>query len=129
MSIQFEKQQQNQTVANKLVFVQISVTVSIALVLWIFWGTGVALSAMLGGLICSVATWLMARIMFARGNANPGQMLTAFYLGEAAKVLVTVICFVLAFVLLELNAPAFILTYIAMLLLHWLALLKININN
>ena len=68
----------------------------------------------------------MAKIMFYRQGADPGQMLLAFYIGEAAKVLVTVICFLLAFVLIELNALAFILTYISMLVLHWLALLKIK---
>lgn len=71
-----------------------------------------------------MATWLMSRIMFSRENGNPGQMLVAFYIGEATKIVVTVVCFFLAFVLLDLNAPAFILTYIAMLILHWLALLK-----
>ena len=79
---------------------------------------------MLGGTICGLATWLMAVVMFTRQNANPGRMLTAFYLGEAIKVLVTVVCFIMAFVLIDLNAMAFILTYIAMLVLHWLALLK-----
>lgn len=116
----------NQTIADKLACTQFAVTCFIALILWISLGQKAAYSALLGGLICSLATWLMAKIMFYRQGADPGQMLLAFYMGEAAKVLVTVICFILAFVLIELNALAFILTYIAMLVLHWLALLKIK---
>ncbi len=73
-----------------------------------------------------MATWLMARIMFDKRNVSASQMLTAFYLAEAAKVLLTVFCFIAAFVLLDLNAYAFILTYIAMLVLQWLALLTIK---
>ena len=116
----------NQTIADKLACIQFTATVFIALTLWVFLDQKSAYSALLGGLICCLAAWLMARIMFARQEANPGQMLIAFYLGEATKVLVTVVCFVLAFVLVELNAWAFIVTYIVMLILHWLALVKVT---
>lgn len=122
----FEQKQVNQAIADKLACIQLAVTAAIALTLWVFLDPKPAWSALLGGAICSLATWLMSRIMFARGGNNAGQMLMAFYLGEAAKVVFTVVCFLLVFILLDLNAPAFILTYIAMLILHWLALLKIK---
>lgn len=120
----FEQKQVNQAIADKLACIQLAVTAAIALTLWVFLDPKPAWSALLGGAICSLATWLMSRIMFARGGSDAGQMLMAFYLGEAAKVVFTVVCFLLVFILLDLNAPAFILTYIAMLILHWLALLK-----
>jgi F0F1-type ATP synthase assembly protein I len=120
----FEQKQVNQAIADKLACIQLAVTAGIALTLWVFLDPKPAWSALLGGAICSLATWLMSRIMFARGGNDAGQMLMAFYLGEAAKVVFTVVCFLLVFILLDLNAPAFILTYIAMLILHWLALLK-----
>lgn len=122
----FEKKQSNQTIANKLALIQLVVTILIATGFWFFQGDKSAISALTGGVICALATWTMAAIMFARKDANAGQMLTTFYLGEASKVLITVICFILAFVVLEVKALPFILTYIAMLIMHWLALLKIN---
>ncbi|MCG8324841.1 MAG: ATP synthase subunit I [Thiotrichales bacterium] len=105
---------------------QLAVAVVIALVLWVLLDPRSAWSALLGGGIWCLASWFMARIMFAREDASPKQMLLAFYIGEAVKIVMTVVCFVIAFVLLDLNALAFILTYIAMLLVHWLALLKFD---
>jgi ATP synthase protein I len=58
----------------------------------------VALSLFLGGMICVLANFWLALVVFRPGLGAPlGKMLGAFYLGEIGKFIITALLFLLAF--------------------------------
>jgi len=116
----------NQTIAYKIALTQLVVTLFIAITLWLIFDSKTAYSALLGGLICAAGTFLLAKIMFGLREMTPKQMVLAFYVGEASKLVLTIAGFIAAFLLVDLNVAAFILTYITTLTLHWFAFLIPN---
>ena len=109
-----------------LVLAQLLVSLLIAAGAGLLVDVRAAGSALLGGFICVMGTLLLAGIMFGRKNMTPGQMVLAFYLAEVAKIALTVAGFVAAFLLIDLNVAAFILSYITILSFNWLAFLVSN---
>src|SRR5690348_13395185 len=81
--------------ALSVVLGQAAVTVICALVsLWIA-DAQAAVSALLGGGISSVASLAMALVAFGRkGATDPQRVMRAFFAGEAAKVVVVIVLFV-----------------------------------
>ena len=116
----------NQAAAGKIVFAQLFASLVIAVVLWWLFDGKVAYSALLGGGICVAGTLLFAGIMFGRETMTPAQMVLAMYIGEAAKIVLTVAGFIAAFLLVDLNAAVFILAYMTVLTLNWFAFLLLN---
>ena len=114
------------TVAYKIVLAQIVITLLMAVVGLAWLGIKAAYSAALGGSISVIGTLILVLIMFNRRAKEAKQMLLAFYLGEATKLAVTVILFVLAFVFIDLNAGFFIATFIIAVVANWLGLLLVN---
>jgi ATP synthase protein I len=58
----------------------------------------VAIAILSGGMICSLANFWLAIVAFRPALGKPpGQMLAAFYLGEAGKFLITAVLFLIAF--------------------------------
>lgn len=106
-----------------LVLAQLLVSLLIAAGAGLLVDVRAAGSALLGGFICVMGTLLLAGIMFGRKNMTPGQMVLAFYLAEVAKIALTVAGFVAAFLLIDLNVAAFILSYITILSFNWFAFL------
>ncbi len=109
---------------------QLAVTALLA-VLFGFWKDAVdAFSALVGGGIGIAGGLAMVALMFR----EPAQGLSAqdaaqrvvrnAYKGEAAKLGLTVVLFVLVLNFLELSALPLFVTYIATLLVHWVALVK-----
>lgn len=81
-------------------------------------------SALAGGGVCVIASAYMARRMFKVPAQAPAAMVVrAFYIGEVAKIGISVALFALAIIYIDLNIPAFLLTYIAALSTYWFALL------
>lgn len=76
---------------------QLAVTISCVLIA-LYWGQGVALAALLGGMnaLVSSAVFGFIALIFARGRSQRA-VLTAFFLGEAGKFLAVTIGFVLIF--------------------------------
>jgi len=109
-----------------LVFAQLLISLVIAAVAGLLVDVRAAGSALLGGFICAMGTLLLAGIMFGRRDMTPGQMVLAFYLAEAAKIVLTVAGFIAAFLFIDLNVAAFILSYITILSFNWFAFLISN---
>ena len=118
----------------RIIGLQVAVSVAISLACLVFYGVNAALSAFLGGAIGFLGSlayaWKIAGPR-ARGNgdadggrADPRALMRAHLVGEALKLALTVILFVvvLAFYKGVATLPL-LLTFIATLVVYWVALL------
>ena len=111
-------------IAYGTVLAQAVVTVLIALVCYAKWGRNAGLSALAGGGIGTAASLTMALIALRRGARELADIVRAFYVGEAAKIAVMVLLFVLVLVTMKrlLVPGALFGAYVATFLIHWVML-------
>jgi ATP synthase protein I len=84
-----------------------------------------AFSALLGGGISSVASLAMALVAFgSRTATDPYRALRAFFVGEAAKVAVVIVLFVLVLKTMKVVPLAMLGSYIATFFVFWVALFQ-----
>ncbi|MGP8034605.1 MAG: ATP synthase subunit I [Steroidobacteraceae bacterium] len=102
---------------------QAGVTVIAALVAWSVAGAGAALSALLGGGIATVGSLAMAGLVFAGAVANAQRIVAAFYVGEALKLAVVVVLFVVVLRTVKVVPLAMLAGFAATYLVYWIALL------
>jgi len=117
----------NKFAAYKVLSVIAVITAAIALILLLVSGRVAAYSAVLGGLACLLPNFLFARFAFRYSAADSAALVMRwFYIGEAVKMLATVLIFALALIWIdEVQLTAMLGMYIAALLLniHGLALI------
>jgi len=102
---------------------QVVITVVAAAVCFAVWGRSVGVSALVGGGISCIASAVLAFIGFAApAGAAAERVARAFYIGEAAKLAVTVALFVVVFVTMKVSFAALFGAYIATLFVYWIAL-------
>ena len=111
--------------ALSVVLGQAAVTVICALVsLWIA-DAQAAVSALLGGGISSVASFAMALVAFSRKSAtDPQRDIGAFFAGEAAKVVVVIVLFVVVLKTMKVVPLAMLGSYTATFFIFWVALAR-----
>jgi ATP synthase protein I len=84
-----------------------------------------AVSALLGGGISTVASLAMALLSFGRKAAtDPQRALVAFFSGEAVKVAVVIVLFVVVLKTMKVVPLAMLGAYIATFFVFWVALAK-----
>ncbi|MEX2525325.1 MAG: ATP synthase subunit I [Gammaproteobacteria bacterium] len=112
--------QKNRAAAYKTLAFEAIITAILALLLSIGVDIEAAWSSALGGLAYIVPNACFARYAFRHSAAESARLAVSwFYVGEAVKVITTVLIFAACFLLIEnLNAAAFFLTYILMLILN-----------
>jgi ATP synthase protein I len=113
--------------ARRLVFSvvlgQAAVTLIVALLSWAIGDPRAALSAALGGGIGTAASLAMALLSVGGSAAtDPQRAMRAFYLGEAAKVVVVVVLFVLVLKTIRVVPLAMLGGYVATFFVFWIAL-------
>ena len=109
--------------AFSVVIGQAAVTAASGLIAWAVADVRAGWSALLGGGISTVASLALYALAFRHSaGTDPRRIARGFYLGEATKVAVTIVLMVLALVLWQPSLLAMMLTYIATLLVYWLAL-------
>ena len=114
---------QARRLAASVVLGQVVVTVLAAAICFAVWGRTPGLSALAGGGISAVSSAALALIGFAApAGAAPERVARAFYVGEATKLAVTVVLFVVVFVTMKVSFAALFGTYIATLFVYWIAL-------
>lgn len=87
-------------------------------------GPQAAWSALTGGMISFISTAYFALRVFSGRRGKPAKVIVrSFYVGEAQKILLTVILFVVAIVWLKVDFLPMFLTYMAGFMAFWLALL------
>lgn len=90
---------------------------------WLWFDLPVGLAVLVGGLINTVATLVVAMLVF-RGGVRPASHITKnFYVAEAVKVLLIAGMLLLAMTVLELAFPPLAAGFALTLLAYWLALL------
>ena len=81
-----------------------------------------SLSVFVGGMICVIpASYFAFKAFSVVGAIQAQQVVKAFYLGEAVKLLLTVALFVVAFKWLPIAAPPLLIGYFITLCANWLA--------
>ena len=109
--------------ALSVVLGQAAVTLICALVSYGVADLHAATSALLGGGISSAASLAMALVGFGRrGVTDPQRALQAFYLGEAAKVAVVIVLFVVVLKTMKVVPLAMLGSYVATFIVFWVAL-------
>ncbi|CEG62380.1 ATP synthase subunit I [Legionella micdadei] len=106
----------------RMLGIQLLTSVLISLSLLLIFGKREAMSALLGGIVAIIPSALFARKLFYyRGARAARQIVKGFYLGEALKIVSSIILFTLIFLLVRITPLAFFFTYIVVLMNYWFA--------
>jgi ATP synthase protein I len=111
-------------VAYGVVLAQAVLTALLAVSSYFVWGSRVAVSAAAGGAIGTLASLTLALIVFRKGPRELAALIRAFYVGEAAKIGVTIVLFVVVLATMKkmLVPGALFGAFVATFLVHWLVL-------
>jgi ATP synthase protein I len=109
--------------ALRVVAGQAVVTVIAAILSWALAGPGAAASALLGGGIGTVANLAMALMSFgSRAGSDAQHAMRAFLVGEALKLGLVVVLFVVVLKMLKVSPAALFAAYVATFFVYWIAL-------
>ncbi len=107
----------------RIIGLQVAVSAVIALLCLVVYGANAAASAFLGGAIGFLGSLAYAR-RIARETTDPKALLRAHVVGEVQKLALTVILFAAVLILYKGVATLpLLLTFIATLVVYWVALL------
>ena len=110
--------------ALRVVLGQAAVAVVAALCALALGGERAGFSALLGGGIATVASLAMAGLVFGGGAGSAARALAMFYLGEAVKLLLVVVLFVVVLSVVKVAPLAMFAGFAATFLVYWIALLS-----
>jgi ATP synthase protein I len=109
--------------AFRVVLGQAAVTVIVAAICLAVAGRHAAVSALVGGGISTVASLALVLLGFGRrAGADAQRVVRAFYVGEAAKLGLTVALFVIVLSTMKVSVGALFSAYVATFFVYWLAL-------
>jgi ATP synthase protein I len=122
----------NKATAFRILIVEAVITASIALLLYLGVDAVTAYSVILGGTVFIVPNGLFVGIVFWQTSSETAkQAISQIYIGEAVKILATIILFAACFILVRpISALAILGTYVLMMLINLigLSLLKTDIT-
>ncbi|MCC5792800.1 MAG: ATP synthase subunit I [Legionellaceae bacterium] len=111
----------------KLLYLQVGVSLFISLLMWLLVSNIAAKSALLAGVVCVIPNGLFAWKLFShRGARSAKKIVNSFYQGEALKLLVAALLFVLVFMFADVQPLVFFLSFIVVQMSIWFAPLLIN---
>jgi len=121
----------NKAVAYRYLAVEAAVTAVIALILLLSVDMTAACSAMLGGVVFIAPNWLFTALVFRQsGGDTAGSILQRFFVGEALKILVTIVLFAACFTLIRpLNIMALFATFIITMVINVIGLANFKTNG
>ena len=102
------------------------VTGVFALVSFALAGPAGAGSAMLGGGISTLASLCMAFVAFGRPSLDAQHAATAFYVGEAVKLALVVVLFIVVFKFTRVAPLPLFAAYMATFLVYWIVLARFS---
>jgi ATP synthase protein I len=85
-------------------------------------GAPAAVSALLGGAIATAGSLAMAALVFGGASRSPQRALGAFYVGEAVKLAVVIVLFVVVLKMVRVVPLALFAGFAATYLGYWIAL-------
>tara|TARA_B100000586_G_scaffold48424_1_gene31953 strand:+ start:1805 stop:2236 length:432 start_codon:yes stop_codon:yes gene_type:complete len=107
----------NRAIVNKVLLFETFIVVLAGLVFFIFTSLEFTYSVILGGFAYVLPNAMFTKFSLKTSTTNSSNILIWFYVGEAIKVITTIVFFALSFLFFEmLNAGLMILTYGIMLL-------------
>jgi ATP synthase protein I len=111
-------------VAYGVVLAQAVLTAVIGLLCWSRWGRNAGWSAAAGGGIGTLASLTLTLIVFRKGARELADVVRAFFIGEAAKIVMVVLLFVVVLVTMKrvLVPGALFGAYAATFIIHWVML-------
>ena len=102
---------------------QAAVTAIAALLSWAVAGQLAAVSALIGGGISTAASLAMAALSFGgSAAADPQRAIRAFYVGEAVKLALVVVLFVVVLKVMKVAPLALFAAFMATFFVYWVAL-------
>ena len=106
-----------------VVLAQAVVTLTGALLAWGLADGRAGLSALLGGGVATLGSLVMAALVFGGGKAlDAPRVLGMFYVGEAVKLALVIVLFVLVLRMVNVAPLAMFLAFAATFLVYWIAL-------
>jgi F0F1-type ATP synthase assembly protein I len=119
----------NRTAVNKLLVFETITVMLTGFIVFIFSSLEFTYSVILGGFAYILPNAIFAKLSLKISATNSSNILIWFYVGEAMKIVTTIVFFVLSFLLVEmLNFGLMILTYGLVLLVNLIGL-SIFVNN
>ena len=112
----------NKAIVTRVVLAQLAVSAIASLILLALLDSRAAVSALLGGIISTLASFYTGRRFFTGGAATAQQRLAAMYTAEVLKLVFVAAAFCLSFMLMDVYFPAFIGAYLLTLVVYWLAM-------
>jgi ATP synthase protein I len=103
---------------------QAAVSVVAALCAFGLGGRVAALSALAGGGIATAGSLAMAGVVFGGSEGGTQRALNRFYLGEALKLAVVIVLFVVVLKAMRVAPLAMFAAFVAAFLVYWIALLR-----
>ena len=123
MSIPPDMQTGGRLQARRIILAQVVVTALTSLLFAIFSGAVDAVAALVGGLINVLANLYFARRLYGgRRIKSAAETALGFYVGEVVKLFITLALFALAIGVFKLSFLPLFTTFVATLLVFWLAL-------
>lgn len=115
-------------VALGIVLGQACLSVVVALLCFALWGASAGWSAAIGGGIGTAASLVHSLIAFRAGEKDVARVARAFFIGEAAKLAVVVILFVLVLTTIKNSVvPVALLgAYMATFVVYWIGLARVR---
>ena len=102
--------------------VQLGLVLLLAMFCAVKYNYNSAYSALLGGLVCIIPNALFALKLFKYHGARAArQIVNNFYKGEALKIVLSIILFTTVFIFCKITPLAFFVSYVLVLMTHWLA--------
>jgi ATP synthase protein I len=106
----------------RLWLLQFGVTLALAMLCTLAFGLNAGGSVILGGLVCIIPNMYFAIKLFRHQGARAiKQIVNGFYVGEALKIMLTMILFTVVLVLFRITPLAFFGSYFTILMTHWFA--------
>jgi ATP synthase protein I len=106
------------------------VALAAALLAWAVADFRAAWSAALGGGISSVASLVMALLSFGKQSAlDPLRAVRDMFIGEAAKVVVVIVLFIVVFKTVKVVPLAMLGAYVATFFVFWVALARLSVRD
>jgi ATP synthase protein I len=116
------KKHQGMKGAQRLATLQLCLALLLASVALCYSGDKAALSALLGGIVAILPNVFFARKLFQyRGARAAKQIVNNFYKGEALKIILSIILFVLVFRYTNVMPLVFFIVYITVQMMFWFA--------
>ena len=107
----------NRAIINKVLLFETFIVILAGFVFFVFASLEFTYSVILGGFAYILPNAMFAKFSLKKSATNSSSILVWFYLGEAIKVIATIVIFALSFLFIEtLNVGLVILSYSVMLL-------------